>query len=230
VHASNGGVLSVSSSIVHATATAIEVTVGGTAEVKASTAIAPEVVANGGTLSVRSSVLAHARAASPPVFISSCGGATKTTFDSTVFVGASTTFTRLDTTKDGPCAASSIATFAATVAGSDASNAIAATATSRIAASCTGEDSASCVADAACAAGAGEGTDCLRAVFAAISDPFFGRAEILSAEGLRLKPMVTCKIAQGGLAFPEIATDAYGAPRTAPISIGAHEYDGACSN
>ena len=51
-----------------------------------------------------------------------------------------------------------------------------------------------------------------------------------STSDAKLKDGAPCSVAQGGIAFPEIATDLYGAMRTAPISIGAHEYDGACSN
>jgi hypothetical protein len=62
-----------------------------------------------------------------------------------------------------------------------------------------------------------DGTDaCLLAVFAAKGDA-------------RLKDGVTCKIAQGGIAFTDVTTDLYGALRTMPVAMGAHEYDGSCT-
>ena len=73
---------------------------------------------------------------------------------------------------------------------------------------CTSPDAATCIAD----------------VFAA--PPSF--AQLLS-QGWRLKPNGPCLLARGGFDLTaRVPRDHYGALRTTPVSVGAHEDDGPC--
>lgn len=95
----------------------------------------------------------------------------------------------------------------------------------RIAASCSGDGPAACAAPAACS---GTAPACLRTVVSRWSESDDGYAE-LAADGWRLRSNAPCAVARGGLALPGLTDDAFGARRSAPVTVGAEEIEpGAC--
>jgi hypothetical protein len=92
----------------------------------------------------------------------------------------------------------------------------------RIAAGCSGDTK--CAASAECT----NGPSCIPSVLTAWTKATAG--DLLGA-GWKLRTGVSCAIAKGGTSGPGLLmVDGYGVPRTDPRSIGAHEYDGSCTN
>jgi hypothetical protein len=83
-----------------------------------------------------------------------------------------------------------------------------------------------CLASPICATTLG----CLQSIFNGW-DPHTNGRNDLDGTGWRLTTTTPCKITNGGLDFrqyPPSDVDLFGTPRTAPVSMGAHEYDGPC--
>jgi hypothetical protein len=92
---------------------------------------------------------------------------------------------------------------------------------------------AACGADSGCIPWAGcdatNSLDCLQSVFDGWSQNANGLDTLLDT-GWRLSPGVPCAIARSSLDLTDsVATDLFGNARTFPVSMGAHELDGACA-
>jgi hypothetical protein len=93
----------------------------------------------------------------------------------------------------------------------------------RLRADCGGEGA--CIPWAGCEATTS--LACLQSVFDGWSASDNGLGTLFS-DGWRLVPAIPCAVAESALDL-SLAADLFGAPRTAPPSIGAHELDGRCT-
>ena len=66
---------------------------------------------------------------------------------------------------------------------------------------------------------------CLVKLFPAYDAASTGLANLFSTNGYAFAPTVPCAVARGGVSPGGETVDVYGAPRTAPFSIGASEQD-----
>ncbi len=99
-----------------------------------------------------------------------------------------------------------------------------------LASSCSGDSG--CVVLAGCTSplsSSGDAGPCARGMFAAFDSASDGVAALESA-GWNLTTGAPCAVSQGGLDdHATITTDWQGTARTAPVSIGASEFDGTCN-
>jgi hypothetical protein len=203
IFGASGAAIDVASSFLRGRDTAVIGQAGATIDVKASTLNGGAALWNyASAVNVASSVLATSLDGASALVSVACPGVAKTSLEASfVVLPSPVAFAVLfEPDGTGTCAVKS------SPSSPDATVA-AATASNQFAITSTARSSA-------CAASA---SDCLLTVFATTDDA-------------KLKDGVTCAIAKGGMAFPEITTDLFGAMRTAPTSMGAHEYDGTCSN
>lgn len=95
----------------------------------------------------------------------------------------------------------------------------------RLASSCMSEAASQCRVELACGTSAG----CVGAVLTTpppLAD--LGFADLVGS-GWKLRDGGPCAFLRGGADLvASVPADAYGTPRTAPVSIGAHENDAAC--
>jgi hypothetical protein len=91
--------------------------------------------------------------------------------------------------------------------------------------------SATCGSDSGCfqVAACTTAAECLRAVFGAWDGPSNGKTN-LTGSGWLLNSSDTCRLTRGGLDLTGagVTDDLFKMSRTAPLSIGAHEFDGMC--
>jgi hypothetical protein len=153
----------------------------------------------GATIDVRSTLLASTTNGDAGIISTGCPEPATTTLESSYVVTGLSSSVRF---YEGTMASACSATVAFSTPGEAAAGS---TARNTLVATKTGRTA--CTGDA---------FDCLKTVFAAVEDG-------------RLKDGVACAIAQGGVVFPDLATDLFAAARTMPASMGAHEYDGTCS-
>lgn len=216
--ASNGGKLEVASSFAFSDSIGAGAMLGSLS-LFGSTVVGSSVLTNnGGTVEVDSSILGLQK---PGVafFASACPKPSKTALTSSVIIGATPVFAEflVENEANPVCTGTGATqTLSATLAKSDASNTFTATSTSRLTTTCSGE-SGLCIERAACNSNRAA---CLGEVFSSIAP----------LDGLLLKDATPCAIAQGGSASIAGYLDATKKMRTAPFSMGAHEYDGACGN
>ena len=214
--ASNGGKLEVSSSFGFSNSVGLGVT-SGSLSFLGSTVIGSSIVANnGGTLDVKSSVLGLQKVGLG-FYSSACTKPAKTALESSVIIGATPVFADFLVPDQGTCTGTGATqTLAATVAKSDANNTFTAASMLRVTTSCSGEDAGTCIERAACNSNRAA---CLGEVMSSIAP----------LDGFLLKDGVPCSVAHNGIALPSAAEDAFKKMRSAPFSMGAHEYDGACT-
>lgn len=215
------GMIEARSSFFQSPAGGIDILSDGVVDVAASTIVGTELVSNfGGTATVKSSILAHTVTSSAAFILAACPTTASTSIASSVILGSPRPFATFLAESSGACTGTgSFSSLSAAVAASSKITTFAATDVRRFASSCAEETSSTCTAVDACDPTGSEFVDaCLGTVFATPQQP------------IELKDRVACSIAQGGLALADAASDLFGTPRTAAVSMGAHEYDGACSN
>lgn len=216
-----GGRLEGRSSAFYSRTGAIDVLANGTVDIAGSTIVGAELVSNaGGTVDIRSSLLAQTVTNAPAFGLVACPTVARTTLDRSVILGSPPTFARFFSDEgQSACTGGPVTTtLAAAVAASGGKTTFAASNVKRRAFSCAGEDSSACTEVPACNPDSASYADsCLVTVFTS------------SAAPLKLKDGVSCAIATGGSPLADVPEDIEGKPRTTPPSVGAYEHDGACS-